>query len=586
MPQKKKKGRFEKRELEQIEESYREIAGTPAAKPKKKRRPLLTVLLILLLICGLLGGGWFAYDHYYEGPPLIITSRTLLKPGVSLMGVQIGGMTKDAAIAAITQQLGDYSTQPMTVQVLEESIEISPAVSGAGVDAELIVTEAFNYGTTKHPGLEMDIENYLHLDENAIRTMIKELATHFPTEGAEASWQLTDKEIDGVKTQVLVVDMGTNYYDFDEDAVFDQVMDAYLQHEFSVEYTCNQLNDSTVDPDAIYAETCTEAVDAVLDVKTLEVTQSVAGSRFDLDGLKEALQTAQRGDTLEFPFVEVPPAMDTETLKSMLFRDKLGTFTAKAGSQGGRDTNLKLACQSLDGTILNPGDTFSYNACLGERTAAKGYKPAGSYVNGQTVQTYGGGICQPSSCLYYSVLLADLEIVERKCHGFVSSYMPLGMDATVDWNGPDFKFKNNTDFPIRIDATAKGGTVTVTLIGTDTKDYYVKMEYEVLSKTAPKTIYKEVKAGSGHKDGEVITTAYTGYTVQSYQCKYDKETDALITREKEAYSVYSKRDKVVYKVIQEAPPATTPPQTTPPEPTSPEPTTPPEPDSGRVDNPG
>jgi hypothetical protein len=96
------------------------------------------------------------------------------------------------------------------------------------------------------------------------------------------------------------------------------------------------------------------------------------------------------------------------------------------------------------------------------------------------------------------------------------------------------------------------------------------MESEVLSKTSPKTIVKQVKANSGHKDGEVATTAYTGYTVQTYKCKYDKDTKALISREKEAYSVYSKRDKVVYKVIKEAPKETTPP----------------EPTEGRVDNPG
>lgn len=557
MPKKKNKGRFEKRELEQIEEYYREIAGESKKKPKKKRT-FLKVVLILLLIGGLLTGGWFAFDHYYDGPPLIITDRTPLKPGVSLMGVQIGGMTRDAAVSAIQNTLGDYNTQPMTVQVMEETLEIAPSVSGAGINAEAIVTDAFNYGTSKHPGLEMDIRDYMQLNESAIQGKIAELAAKFPTEGTEAGWQLSEKDIDGAKTQVLVVDMGTNYYDFDAEAVFDLVMDAYLTHNFTVEYSCSQLNDSTVDLDAVYAQTCTEAVDAQLDSKTLEVTQSVVGSRFDLDAAKEALNVAQRGDTLEFPFQPVEPAMTTETLKSMLFRDKLGSYTAKAGSQSGRDTNLKLACKSLDGTIIYPGETFSYNACLGERTAAKGYKPASSYVNGQTVKTYGGGICQPSSCLYYSALLADLEIVERRCHGFVSSYMPKGMDATVDWNGPDFKFKNNTEFPIRIDATAKGGTVTVTLVGTDTKDYYIKMEAEVLSKTSPKTIVKKVKASSGHKDGEVATTAYTGYTVQSYKCKYDKQTDALISREKEAYSVYSKRDKVVYKVIKETPKETTP----------------------------
>jgi hypothetical protein len=150
------------------------------------------------------------------------------------------------------------------------------------------------------------------------------------------------------------------------------------------------------------------------------------------------------------------------------------------------------------------------------------------------------------------------------------------MDATVDWNGPDYKFRNNTDYPIRIDAKADGGQVIVTLVGTDTKDYYVKMEYEVLGVSYGQTITKEVEPNSGHYDGETEGTIHTGYTVQSYKLKYSKATDELISREKEAYSVYSKSDKIVYKVkkAEETPTEPTDPTPTDPKPTDPKPTEP------------
>ena len=579
MANRKKTGRFEKGEIAQIEEAYRQVSNVQTEKPKKKRT-FLKVLLILLVLLGLGIGGYMAFNSYYDGPPLIITSKTLLKPGVNIGGVDIGGMNKDAAMQAVQSAFGDYETKPVTVQVMDQSVAIEPAVSGAGLDAETIVMDAFTYGTSKHPGLSMDIMSYLQLNESAIRGKVAELAVHFPTEGTEAGWKLEEKEVDGEKVQVLVVDMGTDYYDFDENALFELVMEAYQNYNFTVEYSCNQLNESTVDLDAVYAQTCTEAVDAVLDPDTREVTQSAVGHRFDLDKAKEALAKAKRGETLEFTFFYVEPSMTTEKLQSMLFRDKLATYTATASSQSGRNTNLKLACKAIDGTILYPGDTFSYNGTVGERTTAKGYKAASAYMNGETVQTVGGGVCQPSSVLYYCTLLADLEIVERRCHSYVSSYMPKGMDATVSWGGPDFKFKNNTDYPIRIDASASGGSVTVTLVGTDEKDYYVKMEGEVLSKTSPKTVEKKVKANSGHKDGEVATTAYTGYTVQTYKCKYDKDTDKLISREKEAYSVYSKRDKVVYRVIQEAKPEST--TSTKPTESAPAETTPPDTGAGEA----
>ena len=552
MAKKKTNGRFEAGSVRHIEDSYRELSKPTAKKPKKKKRIFLKILLILLLLLCLAAGGFAVFMHYYDGPPLYITERTPLKPGVNLSGLDLGGMNTETAIKAIEDKFGDYATKSVIVQVMDQTIEITPAESGAGLDAQAIVTEAFNYGTSAHPGLNLDHMSFMHLNEDTIRAKVDELAQYFPTEGTQASWEQVERVQDETTIQVLVIDMGTEYYDFDADAIFQMVMEAYNNHEFSVEYTCNQLNDSTVDLDAIFAETTFEAVDAVIDKKTVEVTESKVGRTFDLEAAKEALATAKRGDVLEFEYQDVKPKVSTSKLKKLLFRDKLATYTATSkNSSSNRNTNLKLACKAINGTILFPGETFSYNETVGERTAAKGYKAATSYSNGETVQTLGGGICQTSSVLYNCALLADLKIVERSPHSYASSYVPKGLDATVSWGGPDFKFKNNTNYPIRIKASAKGGSVTITLEGTDEKDYYIKMESKVLSTTKYKTKEIYVDESSGYKDGQVKTTGYTGYTAQTYKCKYDKETKKLISREKEAYSAYSKRDKVIYRISDE-----------------------------------
>lgn len=166
--------------------------------------------------------------------------------------------------------------------------------------------------------------------------------------------------------------------------------------------------------------------------------------------------------------------------------------------------------------------------------------------------------------------------------------MPFGMDATVDWNGPNFRFKNNTNYPIKIEAKASGGNVTIKLLGTDEKDYYVKMKYEVVEKTPWETKYVEVKVSDnekGYKDGQVITTAYTGYEIKTYKYKYDKETNELISKTLQTHDKYAKRDKKVVKLIDDTPkptePAPKPTEPTPdptPEPT-PEPTPDPTPDA-------
>ena len=230
--------------------------------------------------------------------------------------------------------------------------------------------------------------------------------------------------------------------------------------------------------------------------------------------------------------------------------------------------HLKHFCDRI-WYIIRPGETFSYNKTLGERTEAKGYKPAGAYMAGKTVETIGGGICQVSSTLYYACLKADLEIVERTAHGYTVSYMPYGMDATVSWGSLDYKFKNNTDYPIRIEASVSGGQVHVKLIGTDTKDYYVKMTYETVDGPIEgETVYQTFKWDNkeGYKDGEVIQPAYTGRTVKSYRVKYDKATGEKISSTYEATSRYKSRDKIIARVEPKPtePPVTEPPVTQPP----------------------
>ena len=241
-------------------------------------------------------------------------------------------------------------------------------------------------------------------------------------------------------------------------------------------------------------------------------------------------------------------------MKAILYRDVLGSCkTPYSGSDNNnRNTNLRLACEAINGKILFPGETFTYNDTLGERTAERGYKPAASYVNGKTVDTYGGGICQVSSTLYYCTLIADLTIVERWPHGFISSYIDPGMDASVSWNSGDFRFQNNTNYPIRIEAYRKDGYVYVQLVGTDEKDYYVKMTYQTVGSTKYETVYQEIKESEnkqGYKDKQVLVTPYTGYKVNTYKNKYSKETGELISSEFEALSNYSKRDEVIVKII-------------------------------------
>jgi vancomycin resistance protein YoaR len=234
--------------------------------------------------------------------------------------------------------------------------------------------------------------------------------------------------------------------------------------------------------------------------------------------LDEALRlwnAAEIGDTVVIPLIITPPEITTDSLSGELFADCLAQkSTTLSGSTSARINNITKACASINGIVLNPGEEFSYNNALGQRTEAAGYQAAGAYSNGQVVSEIGGGICQVSSTLYYCTLYSNLKITARTCHYFPVTYLPSGLDAAVSWGSPDFKFVNNRDFPIKIEAYTdmSSYTATVKIWGTDVDGSYVQMTTDTWA-----------------------TSEGTGAT--SYRSVYDKNGN-LISKTKEADSTY------------------------------------------------
>ena len=169
-----------------------------------------------------------------------------------------------------------------------------------------------------------------------------------------------------------------------------------------------------------------------------------------------------------------------------------------------------------------PGETFSFNKATGQRTAEKGYREATAISGGQSVPEVGGGVCQTRSTLFNAVARANLEIVERSPHAWPSTYVAKGMDATVNWPNLDFKFKNNTDWPVFIVAYYKSRKVTVELYGMGLGDgVSVDLESEVIRTIEPSSEIKYVQNTSLPAGTQQETIkARTGYEVVTYQVWY------------------------------------------------------------------
>lgn len=593
-------GKYEKKrtrrrrpsEEEELESAYTSIAGSRRRKNKQSSNnhtvAIVAVVIAVAAICLCIAAGYI----YFQKAEL----NGIILDNVTVAGVDVGGMTQANAIEAVRIATANtYSKVPMVVTVLESQAEIPVSYVGA-LDIRNAVKAAYQFGNTGSAskrqqeqqiaattGYAVDLTPYLEVNEEAIRKILAQVGGNYSTTLTQTKCSVTGQS----PKQTLVIQLGIPEYGLDLNALYKQVMAAYSANTFTVEGYCGMIEPDPVDLDALYQQYYKAPVDAYYDPEKSDVVAGIDGYGFDLEAAKETLSKAEYGTTVEIPLGPIPPAISREDVSATLFQDVLGTFTASANSNKNRNVNLRLACEAIDGLVLNPGDVFSYNDTLGERTEEKGYKAADAYAGGKTVSTVGGGICQVSSSLYYSVLEAELQVVTRRNHGFVSSYMPMGLDATVSWDSIDFQFKNNLNFPIRIEASASGGKTTVSILGTETRDYRVKLEYEILSKTGYTTVYETMPADNpeGYKDGDVISTPYTGYEVDSYRIKYALDSDEELSRELIAHSVYKKRDKVICKI--EAPSTPTEPSspTDPAEPT--EPSTPPETPAGDAvaDNP-
>lgn len=275
----------------------------------------------------------------------------------------------------------------------------------------------------------------------------------------------------------------------------------------------------------------------------VQVVPHIVGVDFDPVQAQEQFDALPEGTTGKIPLTLTQPGVTQRQLEGVLFADVLGECTTNIGGTEFRLNNVIVAAKAMDGVILMPGDVFSYNDTLGPRTVANGYQPAPAYIGGKTVDEVGGGICQNSSTLYLATLRANLEIVERTNHMYAVGYVPDGLDATVAYNALDFKFRNNTEHPIRMEVVVNGRKLTIKLHGTDTQHVTVKMVTETLSTTPYEVTYKPDATVAVGKT-VVDTTAYTGRKVRALRCVYDAD-GTLISRTQESMNNYRHRDKVI-----------------------------------------
>ena len=313
----------------------------------------------------------------------------------------------------------------------------------------------------------------------------------------------------------------------------------------------NEITPEEIDIEKIYNEIKKEAQNAYISQEPLEVHSHVNGVDFaiSLEEAKNILE--EQKEEYVIPLKITIPEITLNDLGKEAFSQILGTFsTTYNTSNQNRITNLKLASEKIDGTIILPGETFSYNKVVGERTIAKGYKEAAVYAGGKVVDGIGGGICQLSSTLYNSVLYANLEITSRSNHRFLTSYVTAGRDATVSWGTIDFCFKNTRSYPIKITSEVKNGVVTTSIYGIkEEKEYEVVIESKVTEVIPYSTKYVK---DSTLKEEEEEIVQYGANGAKSETYKIVKYNGIVVSREQISSDIYSPLERIVKKGTKKA----------------------------------
>lgn len=289
-------------------------------------------------------------------------------------------------------------------------------------------------------------------------------------------------------------------------------------------------------------------VDFDTDAKTFTVTPEKVGYKIDADATAAAVKALFDSKTY-VGVVKVPTEVSQPKVTAEMINNEFGLVgecSTKCSSNSNRNNNISQACKNMNGTILQPGEVFSFNDTVGERTSDNGFREATVIQGGQYEQGLGGGICQASSTLYNAVLKANLKVVDRSHHAWPSDYVPVGLDATVDWGNLDFKFENDSDFQVIVVTWFDWdeSRVHAEIYGKKLPDgKTISLESEIISTSGygPTEYVEDKSLATGQK--KTLRQAHQGKTARAYKIWKDAEGNEISREEYNTttYNAYGER---------------------------------------------
>lgn len=524
-------------EYEYYEEKPRSVGG-------RILKASIITFIVLLILGALALGGYTLYHVYFYSQ---------VYDGVWIDKIDFSGYTKQEVLAELDHLYSEVPAGEDLEIVIGDKTYTFEIAGNISYDVRATADKIIQYGRKGSFGQRVrdileamrfgyEIQFAYSTTDYGIETQIQQVASEVEQNVAKATYVF-----DGEK---VLLDRGQNGLTLDKIRLLTFIKNRLYTGDFSPAVFELQVTETnTVDLFAVKAEVEQELRQPTLDIKKdpkgKTVLPGVKGIYFDADAAQKIIDEAGQQRIIELPVQIVMPTYTDEQYMAMVFRDEVSRVDTALTSNENRTTNVLLAGQYCNGKIIMPGETFSFNKVVGERTAARGFKEATVYVGNSAEDGLGGGICQVSSALYYCAIRFDFEIVERYAHSRMVTYVPAAQDAAVAWGHKDFQFKNNTEWPIKIIALydETNHQLDVSILGTDLEaNKKVEIETIVTSMTPFKVKYE---ADTALSLGEQYQSAggYTGYKAEAYRVEYvdGVETSRTLVNK----STYYKYDRVI-----------------------------------------
>ena len=452
---------------------------------KSSKKKIITILICaIILVVAIFASTGFA---------LFNINNTKIISNISIEGIEVGGLTKKEAEQKILEKIEKNVEQNIIVKTNDFEYQFQLSQIEAKYDTNKAIEDAYSIGRDgnifknnleifKRKIKNKNIEVGIDYNQELLDNIINEIAVKIPGAVEKPSYCIEDKKLTITKGKAGNT---INKEKFKEEVI--KRLELEKQNE-PIELEIINVEPEAIDIDKIYSEVHKEAKNAYYTKDPFQVYPHVDGVDFDLEAAREMLKEDKEEYVIDLKITT--PEITTNKIGSEAFPDLLSTFSTKYdASNTPRTTNLKLAMNKLNGVVVSPGETFSYNKTLGKRTAEAGYREAGGFAGGRVVQTLAGGICQISSTLYDAVVYANLEIVERHNHMFLAGYVGAGKDATVVYGAYDFKFKNTRKYPIMLKTSIGSGVARIDVFGIkEDVEYEVEISSKILSYTPFKVV--------------------------------------------------------------------------------------------------